>query len=435
MEILKQIEALEEQMIRWRRELHIHPELSGQEHSTCAMICEKLTEAGVEWTVIPDGGILGRIEGCRPGRTVLLRADVDALPIEEDSCNMLAPKECISSVPGVSHACGHDAHTAMLLAATHVLSVSRSEFSGTVLLMFERGEEKTGNVIKIYRYLEDNDIHVDSCFGLHVNAMLDSGLIAINNGPVMASNVCFDIKIKGKSAHGSQPHLGASPIDCFVAFYNALHTIRMRKISPFDPLTFSIGMLQSGSTNNIIPDELFLRGSSRFFRVEDGQIFKQTLTQTLDHVTQMYDCTYEYSLLRGPCMPVINDPECALLAQQASGEAIGAQRVCQCEPKMGSETFGKPIRMWPGVFALLGVRNTAKGMTSDYHTPQFDPDESSFKYGAAAYAAYAVAFLQSDVDPSPRRYQGDFADMYEEQGVNQEMIDYLRGKTDDLILN
>ena len=219
-----------------------------------------------------------------------------------------------------------------------------------------------------------------------------------------------------------------------MAFYNALHTLRMRKISPFDPLTFSIGMLQAGNTNNIIPEELFLRGSSRFFRREDGHVFKQALTQTLDHVTQMYDCTYEYSLLRGPCMPVVNDHECASLAQKAIGEAVGAHRVVSCEPKMGSETFGKAINMWPGVFALLGVRKEESGMTAEIHTPQFDPDESSFVLGASAHAAYAAAFLASDVDVSARAYPGTFADMYIEQGVEQPLIDYISRKTDDIEL-
>ena len=206
MEILKEIQALENEMMNWRRQLHRHPELSGQEEETCRLIEGVLREAGIDCVNVPDGGVLGFMEGKPTGRTVLLRADVDALPMDEDASNMKQPKACVSEVAGVSHACGHDAHTAMLLAAAKVLAAHRGELNGRVILYFERGEEKTGNCIRLYRWIEENHVHVDSCFALHVNPSLDSGLIAVNDGPVMAANVCFDVKIKGRSAHGSQPH-------------------------------------------------------------------------------------------------------------------------------------------------------------------------------------------------------------------------------------
>jgi len=434
MDIINRIKQYEEELISLRRYFHMYPELSGAEDNTCRRITDFLTKLGIDCTLVPDGGILAFIHGCAPGKTVLLRADVDALPICEDPTNLTGPKTSVSSVPGVSHACGHDAHTAMLLAAARVLKDRCRLWAGTVILMFERGEEKTTNCIKIFRYMEENGIHVDSSFAVHMHAELESGKIAVNDGAVMASNVCFDVTVKGVGGHGSRPDFAANPIDCFVAFHNALNSVPMRKISPFHPLTFSICRIQSGFTNNVIPDELFFRGSARFFDKNDGVIFKQTLTETLDHVTKIYGCTYEYTLLRGPCMPVINHAGCAGLLRKALGKEIGSERIISCEPKMGSETFGKTIAMWPGVYAHVGTRSERKGTGADHHNPKFDIDEDVLKYGAAAYAVYAEAFLNADIDVSDCAYPGSFADMYEEQGVPKEFVEYLQRKTDTLHL-
>lgn len=434
MEILSMVEQYEKELIEFRRYFHTYPELSGDEENTCQRIKAHLTELGIPCEEVPDGGILGFIRGREEGKTVLLRADVDALPIEEDDHNLRCPKACVSKNQGISHACGHDAHTAMLLSAARVLQSRREHLQGKVILMFERGEEKTTNCIKIFRHMEEKQIYVDSSFAIHMDASLDSGKIAVNDGPVMASNVCFDVKIKGTGGHGSRPDLAVNPLDCFVAFYSTLNSVPMRKLSPFHPFTFSICHVEAGSRNNVIPEEVFFRGSSRFYDKNDGFVFKQALTETLDHMTRVYGCTYEYTLLRGPCMPVINDGECAALTREALGAEIGSERICSREPQMGSETFGKAIAMWPGVYALLGTRNDAKGTGAEHHNAKFDIDDQVLKYGAAAYAVYAEAFLASDIDLSPRKYPGTFADMYEEQGVPQEFVDYLRHKTDALLL-
>ena len=429
MNIWEQIKGLEEEAIQMKNRFHVHPELSDQEDWTCEEICKFLADKGIEHVNVPKGGVLGFIHGSGGhDRAVLLRADVDALPIDEDEMNLSQTKEAVSSIRGVCHACGHDAHTTMLLYAAEILNDHKDLLQGNVVLMFERGEEKTINCTRLFHWLETHHVQIDSSFGIHIHPELESGKVAINDGPVMASNVCFDVKIKGEGGHGSRPDLAHSPIDCFVAVYQALSAFRMNHISPFRPLTLSVGYLQAGKTNNVIPDELIFKGSSRFFDRDDGINFKKHLTRILDSVTATYGCTYDYLLLRGPCFPVVNHLPCASMVRECLSKMIGAERVCQCEPKMGSESFARTMKMWPGVFALLGTGNEEKGTGAPIHTSQFDVDNSVLKYGIAAHVCYAIGFLQSDIHVE--KYNGSFADMYRQLMLPEDQIQYLDGKID-----
>lgn len=433
MDIWKKILALESETISMRESIHLHPELSDHEDATCELITSYLEQHGVEAVNVPGGGVLGFIRGIDTGKTVMLRADVDALPVQEDPKNLKCDKKTVSCINGVSHACGHDAHTAMLLSAARVLQDMRSELHGNVVLMFERGEEKTMNCTRLFHYLEQHHIDVDSVFALHMHPELESGKVAINDGPVMASNVCFDVKIKGKGGHGSRPDLAASPIDCFVAVYQAISGIRMNQISPFQPMTCSIGYLAAGHTNNVIPDELIFKGSSRFYDREQGILFKKKLTQILDAVTAAYDCTYEYLLLRGPCYPVINDPECAKMERSKLARLIGEESVCRCEPELGSETFARTMAKWSGVYVLLGTGNEVLGTGAPIHSAKFDIDTDVLKYGVAAHVAYATGFLNSDIKTT--KFGGSFADIYRTLDLPQDQIKYLQGETDDYFSN
>lgn len=435
MKIFEEILAGEAALVACQRHLHRYPELSGKEENTVALIKKELQTLGIPYVEVPDGGVLGFIEGERAGKSVLLRADIDALPVTEDTENLTRRKAAVSENVGVAHLCGHDAHTAMLLAAARVLVTRQSELAGRVILMFERGEERTCNCIKLFRYIEREGIAVDSAFAVHTYAGLESGLLAINDGPVMASNFCFDVKIYGKGGHGAYPHTATNPIDCFAALHSALLGIRMRKISPHHPFTMTVGQVMAGNTNNIIPAELYFRGAVRFYHAEDGDIFRRELDATLQGITAAFGCTYEYTLRRGPCKPVINDSACAALAATAIGAEIGAARITVTEPQLLSETFGKASCAWPGVYALLGIRNAEKGMGAEHHHPRFELDADALKYGAAAYAAYAVAFLASDIDTSAGKYQGTFAEMYAEQGVPEAFVRYLKGELSDLKLD
>ena len=216
MNIWEQILELEPELVRLWETFHRHPELSGEEDWLCAQVCSFLEKESIICRNVPKGGVLGFLKGENEGKTVLLRADLDALPVMENSVNLKGLKHCVSEIPGRSHACGHDAHTAMLLMTARILARNREAFPGQVVFMFERGEEKTNNCTRLFRELENLEIPVESAFGVHVYAGVESGKVAVNDGPVMASNVCFDVTIIGRGGHGSRPDQARSPIDCFV---------------------------------------------------------------------------------------------------------------------------------------------------------------------------------------------------------------------------
>lgn len=428
MDILKEVEENEEFLIAQRRYFHAHPEVSGKEYKTIEKLDEILTAEGIEHVVVPNGGILGFIRGEKAGKTVLLRADVDALPLMESPNNLKGPKVCVSENPGVCQACGHDGHTAMLLTAARVLNRHKEEMEGTVICMFERGEEFAGNVIHLYRYMQQNKLHIDSAYGTHLYAMLESGKISLRDGPVMAGAMGFNITIKGSGGHGSRPDQAVSPIDCFVAVYEGMNALRMRKISPFHSLTFSVGMLSAGAASNIIPDELTFGGTVRMFELEDGLQFKKELLRLLDGICPAYGCTYLLNSLSGPIIAVKNDAECAALARKAVGSAIGQQHMQEAEPWMASESMAVTLAMWPGVFALLGIENPEKGTGAPHHNSAFDLDEEVLKYGAAAAAAYAIAFLKEGPDVSGRAFKGEISDLYAFIGRPPEEVAYIAGE-------
>ena len=434
MNYLEEAGKYQDLMVSERRYFHQHPELSGLESNTVAHIKEFLDGIGAEYEEVPDGGILVFYRGSNPGKTVLLRGDIDALPIQEAKENTKGPKACISLNDGVSHACGHDAHTAMLMGVAKVLSgVDKADIPGTIILMFERGEENTENVLKLYKHIESNNIHIDSSFALHVCNSLDTGTIAVNDDNVSAGSFTFSLKISGHGGHGSRPDLANSPIECFVAIYNEISSIRLRKISPFKPLTFSMGQVQAGGSANAIPDELTFKGTSRFYDFENGHLFKNELINILEQTCPIYNCTYS-GYMGGINRATVNNPECRDLARKTLSDIFDTKNIIAANPEMDNETMSRTLLKWPGVYARLGTRNLSKGSTSNLHTSEFDIDEDALKFGAAAHLAYAFAFLNSDIDTSKYAYKGTFADMAMEEGANRDRIDYFLGNIPDLKL-
>ncbi|MCF0149781.1 MAG: amidohydrolase [Firmicutes bacterium] len=432
MNIMQEILKHEDYMIEQRRYLHRHPETSAAEFKTIEHLSEELTAMGIPHDVVEDGGILAYIEGKQPGKTVLLRADCDALKMSEQPNNLKQPKVAVSENPGACHACGHDGHSATLLTVGKVLFEHKDEIHGTVILMFERGEEGAHCVTCLFRHIEDKGFKIDTIYGNHVYNGLKTGEIALLDGPTMSGSMVFDVKITGRGGHGSRPDLSVNPVDCFVAVYNDINALRMKKISPFRTLTFSVGKLISGGVLNIIPDDLSFGGTVRVFDLEDGRTFLKQLKTILDHDCAIYDCTWEFNVQAGPFSGVINDPDCAALARKAVAEAVGAEHVITCEPWMASESFALSQQKWPGVFGLVGITNEEVGSGAAHHNGQFDIDEAGLKYSAASYIAYALAFLDSDLDTSAKVNPKSFAEIYRDNAQNQTHIDFLEHKIEKL---
>ncbi len=387
------VEAEEEFLISLRRHFHEHPELSQQEFETMDFIEEKLHAWGIETVRVPHGGIFGTIDSGKPGWTVLMRADMDALPIEENPRNLVREKVCISKNPGVSHACGHDAHMAMLLTAAKILSAHKDEWEGKVLLMFEEAEEMGERGIDhLLRYLAAHQVHVDVCYGTHMMYCLPAGKVAVMYDGVLAGAFFFRVKIHGKSGHGSMPHLAVSPIDCFHAFYAALQSYRMRKVAPKNCLTYSFGMVQAGDTPNVIPDTLTFAGTARCFVNADGLSFRDDFWKLLQSTCENFGCTAE--IVEDQYFPVTdNNKDCVTLAKRAIAERVG-DIMEDTDPWMASETFSMTESIYPGLFTLTGAKNDALGTGANHHTPEFDLDESGLKCGVEASLAYVLAMLE-----------------------------------------
>jgi amidohydrolase len=418
MDFLKTATANEALLIEMRRHLHENPELSDKEYNTIEYIKEKLTEFGVEFVEIKRGGILAHVGDASKGKTVLLRGDCDALPVPENPENLKGPKACISKIDGISHACGHDAHTAMLLGAAKILKEMESELKGIVYLVFERGEEATGNFKYIFRYFQENNFKFDAIYGTHTLSTYEAGKISLEPGGVMAGGVGFNIIIRGRGGHGSRPDLSISPIDCFSAFNMALNGLRLKYISPFEALCISIGTVKAGVASNVIPDEIQFAGSARVLNKAVGVEFRKEFLHLLEKTTEAYHCTYEILLLANPGNGVINNADLSAFGKEAIAKHVGSEYVGRVDPWMASESFSLYLQLFPGVFAFLGMKNPEKGVGAEHHNEKFDVDEDVLKLGVAAQVAYAYEFLENPITPEFTPYDGTALDLLKEVGFD-----------------
>lgn len=388
--------ALKEQelIVEIRRYLHENPELSGNEENTVAYIMRKLKEFGVPCLSVPQGGVLGFIGGNEQSKTVLLRADIDALPIQESDHNASRKKTCVSKIPGVAHMCGHDSHTAMLLAAAKILCQYQDELPGRVLLFFERAEEGGGNILYLLQYIYEQKIRVDGCYAIHVNMELPAGQIAAEYGSINAGGVGFEVRIYGKGGHGARPHLASNPINCFNALYNAISQIPVNCVPGDEGFVWSICKIVAGEKRNVIPEYLDFAGTARYYdREKAGVVFKEKFIQLLDSVTKMYGCSYEITYMVGPTLVTVNEKHCTDIARGAIAKYLGPARLGSVKRKMGSESFSAALTLWPGCYCQLGNLNPAKGITASGHHPDFDVDEDILYLGTATAVGYAVDFL------------------------------------------
>lgn len=395
MNILELAQKEKNLTISLRRYFHENPELSQKEFKTMDFIEEKLKGWGIETVRVPHGGVLGFLDSDKPGWTVLMRADMDALPIKEDSCNLKGEKVCVSKTKGVMHACGHDGHMAMLLTEAKILARHKAHWEGKIIFMFEQAEEMgERGVSSLLRYLRDHAIHVDACFGTHVKWDLPVGKVGIRYGSVMAGAYFFRVKIHGKSGHGSRPDMARSPIEAFVTIANELRGYRMRTVDPAESLTYSFGCVEGGGEPNIIPDELIFAGTARCTKNEDGLAFRTAMREMVEHTCRSYGCTAVF--MEDQYFPVtVNTKECVDLARAAVIENCGEETLdIDCPLWMATETFSITESTYPGVFFFTGIYDEEAGSGSGHHTPAFDIGEKGLVTGVAAALSYVLAVLE-----------------------------------------
>ena len=423
MNTLELSKNIHEYMIEMRRHFHENPELSGKEVNTLETIKAELTKMGIPFHHAPNGGIVAIVDSGKEGKTVLLRSDVDALPVSESETNAGGNKKvCISKNDGVMHACGHDGHTATLLGALKILGENKDAFSGKVIGAFEQGEEGGGNWVFLMKYMENHGIKFDTVFACHLQIGVDAGKLAFVRGNTMATIIRIAVKIKGRGGHGSRPDMSVSPVDCFVAIYNGMNTIRMRNCDPYNPLTFSIGHVQSGTKANIIPDELVFEGTVRLFDREQGLAFRQAFVDMVENTCKAYGCECEFLGLNYPGIGVYNDPQCVDMAFEAVKNYMGEGIAIEGQPWMASESFSSYQKLAPGVLCFAGIRNEEAGITADHHNPMFEIDEEGLKYSCGVYVAYALQYLNNSFDTDEKKWKGSLVDFLNSTGTYPERV-------------
>jgi len=378
-----------------RRFLHENPELGFQEVKTAAFVVERLKSLGVEdiRTGINQTGVTGLIRGTAegPNKVVLVRADMDALPIHEENV-----VDYRSQTDGVMHACGHDAHTAILLGLARVLSDRKDQFAGTVKLLFQPAEELPPGGAK--GMIEEGvleDPHVDAVFGLHMSQNDPVGTIMVGAGPVMAAADRFTIAIQGKGGHGAYPSECVDPIVAGAQIVVALQEIVAREVDPMKSAVLSTCVFKSGDAFNVIPDTAQLGGTVRTFDPEVRDLMEQRIREVATGIGEALRVQVEVEYDRG-YPATVNDPEMTQLVLEAATEIVGVENVRKLEPKMGAEDFSYFLEQRPGSYFFVGSKNEERGLVWGHHHPRFDIDEESLASGLATMATTVLMYLERE---------------------------------------
>ncbi|MGE5626958.1 MAG: M20 metallopeptidase family protein [Solirubrobacterales bacterium] len=389
--ITRKSEEIKEMLIKIRRDIHKHPEIGLHETRTAAIIADILREYDIPVeTEVGVTGVVGTLQGKYPGKTILLRADMDCLKITEE--NDLDFK---SIYPEYMHACGHDAHTTWLIGAAIILSSLKDELHGNVKFLFQPAEEREGGAEKTIHSGVLENPKVDIVVGAHNWPGVASGKVGVKSGPLMAATDNFKITILGRGGHGAQPQKCIDPIAVACEVYMAFQTIISRKTDPLEPVVLSIGKFNAGTAHNIIPDNAYLEGTIRTLSFETREKIPGIMEEILRGITEANGANYEFDFIPYH-PPVINNEEVTSLCARAAGRIIGENNVVILEkPTMVGEDFSSFEERVPGTFIFVGNRNEEKGITYPLHTPEFAVDEEIIHKTAAILSEIAILYLNS----------------------------------------
>ncbi len=365
-----------------RREIHRFPELGFEEERTSAVVERELDSLGIPHRRVAKTGVVGVVRGALPGKVAGLRADMDALPLTERSGESFS-----SEVPGKMHACGHDAHTAMLLGAAAVLQADRARLHGSAVLLFQPAEEGPGGALPMIEAGALDNPRVDAVAMLHVDPRLQTGTIGFIPGACNAAADEFHVVVAGRGGHGAAPHMAVDAIPCAAAIVLALQNIAARETDPLDTVVVTIGTIEGGYRNNIIADLVKMSGTFRSQNPAVRTALEGKARRLIEGVAAGYGCTATLDVLFG-YPPVINDAELARTFR-AYLERSSAMPVLAPAPTMGGEDFAYFAARVPGLLVRHGIRSEAAGSVHPGHSAQFRVDEASLAYGIETFVAFA----------------------------------------------
>ncbi len=389
--LTKEIATLEEEVIKLRRDFHMHPELGYEEYRTSKIVYDYLKDLGLEVKKVAKTGVVGVLRGKKPGKTVMLRADMDALPQKEDTGLPYA-----SVNDGIMHACGHDGHVAMLLVAAKVLANHKDEIKGNIKFVFQPNEEEAGALDMIKEGVLE-DPKVDGAFAIHLWTPLKTGEIGLTEGPIMAALEEFELTILGKAGHTGSPHEAIDPILAAANIVETIQSIQTREINPLYPIAIMIGKINGGSGRNIIADKVEIGGTIRFL-FEDEEREKKILLEKFERVIKgiCESMNVRYELKYIPSNPaLLNNPDMVNYVRKAAMETFRRDDIFVNYRSMAGEDFAEFSQRVPSVLYFIGNGNEEKGTHYPHHHPKFNIDEDTLKYGVEMHVRTALSFLNS----------------------------------------
>jgi amidohydrolase len=389
MDILKEVKKVEKEVIELRRKIHMYPELGFEETKTSEIVYDYLKNLGIEVKRIAKTGVVGTLKG-NGSKTIAIRADMDALPIQEEN-----DVEYASQIPGRMHACGHDVHTAILLGTAKLLENMRDKLKGNVKFIFQPAEETTGGALPMIEEGVLENPKVDAIIGLHVDPELQVGQIGITYGKAYASSDMFDIIVKGKSSHGAEPHKSVDAIVIAANIVNILQTVVSRKANPLSPMVLTIGTIEGGYARNIIADKVRMSGIIRMMEEEKRDEIAKTVERICHNTAKTMGGEVEFKRTRGyPCL--VNHKGMTDLVKETALTLLGEDNVVEVLPTMGVEDFAYFLQKVPGCFYKLGCGNKEKGINKPIHSNQFNVDEGCIKIGVALHLSIVLNYLNSN---------------------------------------
>ncbi len=385
MNIWELAKANEEYIIDRRRYYHAHPELSMQEVETTKSIAADLEAMGIEYKTFPDHtGVLGVIRGGKPGKGIMLRADIDGLPVKECTGAPYA-----SQNEGVMHACGHDTHIAVLLGAAKILNSIKDELRGTINLCFEPAEESIGGVHDMIR---DGCLEgMDACFGMHTWSVLPAGKVAVNSGNIMAAGGKFTVTVEGYTSHGAAPHEGHDAVIAACSIAMNLQTYVSRRNNPVNPLVLTIGTINGGARWNVVANKVVMEGTLRTFDPETRKRLQDDLSVIVENTGKALGVDAKIEYVEMWPATINSDPEMLAITRNAVEKLFGKEDLCETPPTMGGESFSFYLEQRPGVYAFMGSYDEEHHYGN--HNEKYDIDESILKRSAALFAQVTYDFL------------------------------------------
>jgi hippurate hydrolase len=378
MGIIENVAQFHGELTNWRRDIHAHPELGFEEHRTSDLVAEKLAEFGYEvFRGIGRTGVVGRLRTGTSARSIGLRADMDALPIEEKTNLAYSSRH-----EGRMHACGHDGHTTMLLGAARHLAETRN-FDGTLHLIFQPAEEGLGGGQAMVEDGLFERFPCDAIFGMHNRPGLAVGKFQIRTGPMMAGGAYFDITITGRGAHGARPESGIDPVVVASHITTALQTVVSRNVRPLDTAVLSVTQIHAGDAYNVIPEQAFIRGTARAFDANTLALIEQSMGRIASGIASGFGATAEVDF-RALFPPLVNDAAETEFIADTAAELVGADNVNRNgNPVMASEDFSFMLARRPGAYIQIGNGDAAGGC--EVHNPGYDFNDAALPFGASLF--------------------------------------------------